>query len=128
MSIPTRSTRRIARRHITVSDLVTALAVGLTGGMWLSWLDLHASTATIDQGPASHAVTVLAFTLPPVLLILPVLSAALRGTATGLAARLRVNASAIRRNGHESPTWAAFSSDCRIPEPPALRSNATRSM
>ncbi|WP_083707148.1 multicopper oxidase domain-containing protein [Intrasporangium flavum] len=70
-------------------DVLMALVVGVTGGAWLSWLDLHSPAAAVSQGPVGHTVTVLAFTVPPVLAILPVTSASLRGRVGEPSAVLR---------------------------------------
>ncbi|KRF47734.1 hypothetical protein ASH01_21250 [Terrabacter sp. Soil811] len=78
MAIPSPTTRASAKRHVTVADLVTALAMGVVGGLWLSWLDLHDVGAGVVQGPVGHSTTVVAFTVPLVLVVHPVLAASLR--------------------------------------------------
>ena len=88
MDTRSRRTRAGSHRRVTVTDLATAVVVGLAGGLWLSWLDLHAGDGGVLQGPVGHSTTVLAFTLPPVLAILPVTAAALRGRS-GSAALLQ---------------------------------------
>src|SRR3954464_8325377 len=88
MDTRSRRPRAGSHRRVTVTDLATAIVVGLAGGLWLSWLDLHAGDGGGLQGPVGHSTTVLAFTLPPVLAILPVTAAALRGRS-GSAALLQ---------------------------------------
>ncbi len=78
MAIPSPTTRASAKRHVTVADLVTALAMGVVGGLWLSWLDLRDVGAGVVQGPVGHSTTVVAFTVPLVLVVHPVLAASLR--------------------------------------------------
>ena len=55
----TRTSTARRPRRLTSADVVVAVSLGVAGATWLSWLDLHAVSSRVVDGPVGHAVTVL---------------------------------------------------------------------
>ena len=92
----TRTSTARRPRRLTSADVVVAVSLGVAGATWLSWLDLHAVSSRVGDGPVGHAVTVLAFTLPLVLALVPVVLATAPGSRwSGTAAVRSLSAASI---------------------------------
>ena len=82
--------RNESARHLTTGDVLVALAVGLAGGLWLAWLDLHSGSAAVEQGPIGHTTTVVAFTAPLVLAVVSLTLSVVRDRRWSMAAAVRI--------------------------------------